>query len=363
MKPVLFEVQDLSVRAGNFMLSDISFSLEAGQYFIVLGPTGCGKTMLLETLAGLRNPIRGEIFLQGQAITSLPPEARQFGFAYQDSLLYPFLTVKENIFFGARAQKRHQEQEILHRADNLVEVMGIAALLDRYPSSLSGGEKQRVSLARALLTYPPLLLLDEPLASLDPQTHRSMQELLREIHRKEGLGIIHVTHDFNEALQLGTDLLVMNHGKVLQQGKPSDVFLQPSSLDIANFLLGENLLEGTIEWREGRAWFKQDGSDLAIGPLDVGKIPKKEAKKITLLIRAGDLMLSRQNENEHTGHNSWCSVIERIEFNSTHIEVVCAGQGRYRVILSRSEWKRLDLQIGSPVRISVHTDDIHIIQN
>ena len=169
MKSALLEVSGLNVRCGKFRLQDITFSLHKNDYLIIVGPSGAGKTMLLETLVGLRKSDAGQIVLKNEEISIRPPEKRGFGFAYQDSLLYPFLNVRENILFGARAQKRHKEKATLKRLNRLVDYMGIAHLINRFPVSLSGGEKQR-SLARAILINPPVLLLDEPLSALDPQT-------------------------------------------------------------------------------------------------------------------------------------------------------------------------------------------------
>lgn len=307
MKPLLFEISNLTVQAGGFRLHDISFSVDRGQYLIVLGPTGSGKTLLLETLAGLRKPAAGKIFLNNRDITSWPPEARSCGFAYQDSLLYPFLNVRENILFGARARKRHKEQSILRRLDRIAEAMGIAHLLNRFPGHLSGGEKQRVSLARAILCSPPVLLLDEPLSSLDPQTRRSMQELLQEVHQAEELGIIHVTHDFNEALQLGTRVLVMNNGKILQQGEPLEVFNKPDSPFVADFLLRENAL-----------------------------IDKP---------------------------NTWLASVEQVIVHGAHVELACRGSGCWQAVLSMAEWQKLAGTKGSPVKLSVDPANLHIISN
>lgn len=205
-------ISDLSVQAGNFQLSNINFSLQENDYLVVMGPTGCGKTLLLETIAGLASPKAGSIFLNGEDITNKKIEHRQFGFAYQDSLLYPFLTVRENILFSARGEKK--EPKIIERMYKLTEMMNIHSLLDRYPARLSGGEKQRVSLARALLMKPQLLLLDEPVSALDPKTKLDMYDLLKKIYTEEQVTIIHVTHDFTEALALATKVMLLNKGEI-----------------------------------------------------------------------------------------------------------------------------------------------------
>lgn len=221
MNTPLLELQGISYAAGVFRLQEISFRLAAGGYLIVAGPTGSGKTVLLEVIAGLRSPAQGRVLYQGKDITALPPEKRRLGFAYQDSLLYPFLNVRENILFSARVKGVADRTEVRQYLTELSETMGIHHLWKRFPVFLSGGEKQRVSLARALLLRPPLLLLDEPLSSLDPQTKSHLQELLHLIHQREGITVVHVTHDENEARQLGTGMIVLKDGKVSRTGMPA----------------------------------------------------------------------------------------------------------------------------------------------
>ncbi|MGI6678412.1 MAG: ABC transporter ATP-binding protein [Dehalobacterium sp.] len=372
MNRPFFQVADLNVRAGSFELKDINFSLNQNEYLIILGPTGCGKTMLLETLVGLRKPVSGQIFLDDHNITSWPPEARGLGFAYQDSLLFPFLNVKENILFGAKARKRHKEQSTLNRLARLTEVMGISHLLRRFPQSLSGGEKQRVSLARAILINPPVLLLDEPLSALDPQTRQSMQMLLHEIHQAEQLGIIHVTHDFMEALQLGTKVIVMNQGKILQQGDPAKVFHKPRSLFVAGFTRSKNIIKGRLDYINGVFWFRDPNNHCFFGPLPESKVTElniannessKGQKEICLLIQPGQLELRPRENFISDKQNTWTAYVEKIIFYSSHVEVICEGKGNWYVALSHNEWDRWDLKVGSMVNLSLDVDHIHLFQN
>ncbi|TCO71832.1 ABC transporter ATP-binding protein [Marinisporobacter balticus] len=363
MKKTFFQVEGLRVEAGGFQLQDISFSLHKKEYTMILGPTGCGKTMLLETLAGLRKPIMGQIFLNNTNITTWSPEARCFGFAYQDSLLYPFLNVEENILFGASAQKRHKEVEIRKRLNRITEAMGISHLLQRVPRLLSGGEKQRVSLARAILCSPPVLLLDEPLSALDPQTRHAMQALLHELHHSEGLGIIHVTHDFNEALQLGTQLIVMNQGKIVQQGEPLNVFHQPRSLFVAEFLRSENIIKGKIENINGILWFSDRENEWVLGPLYEKLRTDANQKEVYLMIHAGQIEVSLREDTPLHNLNTWNACVQKVMIHSTHVEMICKGSRYWHVALSCNEWQRLDLKVGSRVNLSVNMKHIHIIED
>lgn len=205
-------VQNLNYSAGAFSLSNISFELSAKSYTCVVGETGSGKTVLLELLAGIRRAETGSISFLGKDITSSPPEKRKIGFAYQDSLLFPFLTVEENILLGAKIRGMEKDKEVLRRYARLLHRMGIEHLSSRKPWFLSGGERQRVSLARALLLQPKLLLLDEPLSALDASCRKDMRQLLKDVHTQEECCIIHVTHDIAEVETLSTDCFIMKKG-------------------------------------------------------------------------------------------------------------------------------------------------------
>jgi ABC-type sugar transport system ATPase subunit len=214
-----FEIRALSCTAGSFALRDINLRVPLGTYLTLVGPSGSGKTMLLEAVAGLRTLTAGSLRFGERDLTALPPEARGLGFAYQDSLLYPFLTVRQNILFGAAGRGRAKQEPVRRRLTELAEVMGLTHLLERYPRFLSGGEKQRVSLARALLLQPALLLLDEPLSALDWRTKSVLRQLLAELQRRERMTVFHVTHDLEEAAALGMMMAVMENGRIGECGR------------------------------------------------------------------------------------------------------------------------------------------------
>ena len=355
MNEELLRVNGLDVRAGAFRLCDISFSLAAGEYLTVVGPTGCGKTVLLESLAGLRRASGGTVVFGGREIGRLPPERRHIGYSCQDSLLYPFASVEENIRFGARARGRADDPALHRRMAELVERMGISDLLGRRPRFLSGGERQRVSLARAILTGPRLLLLDEPLSALDPRTRQEIRELLHDLHLSENMGFIHVTHDFAEALALGDSMAVMRAGRIEQMGPAMEVFLRPSSLFAAEFLGGENIIPGTVCRSHGKAWFAVPEGPL-LGPLPNG-LPGGSA---VCLIRAGHLRLVPAVDSPGPV-NSWPAVVGGIVVGGTHVDVTCRGGGRWQASVSLSDWGGLRLLAGDPVTLSVRAEYIHVI--
>jgi molybdate transport system ATP-binding protein len=214
MSNAFLRLERLTCRTDRFCFGELDLQVAAGEYLMVTGTTGAGKTTLLELVAGLRQPTGGRIVCNGIDITVWPPEKRVLGFAYQDSLLFPFLTVRENILFGAKIQGRAKEAALQRRAVDLAGLMGIGHLLDCDPGRLSGGEKQRVSLTRALLLRPPLLLLDEPFAALDGETKCNLRELLRQLHRMEQMTVLHVSHDPEDRKRLGSRTVRLERGKL-----------------------------------------------------------------------------------------------------------------------------------------------------
>ncbi|MGB6554173.1 MAG: ATP-binding cassette domain-containing protein [Candidatus Binataceae bacterium] len=226
-------VDDIAVNAGAFRLGPLTLEAGDGEYLIILGPTGAGKTVTLETIAGLRRPTAGRILMDSREVTASAPESRQIGFLYQDSLLFPHLSVRANLAYGAHRIARAERAAAITRLARMLE---IEPLLDRMPRGLSGGERQRVAIARALATNPVLLLLDEPMAALDPNSRYALRERLRATHRELGTTTIHVPHKLSEAVTLGDRVAILIDGVVMQSGAPREVFAKPASAMIARFL-------------------------------------------------------------------------------------------------------------------------------
>jgi len=203
----------ISWAAPGFELREVSFTVPSRGYGVLMGRTGTGKTSLLEILCGLREPASGQVWLDDRDVTGLPPGARGLGYVPQDGALFPTMTVREQIGFGLRMQRR-AEEEIAPRVKELAENVGVSHLMERKPQGLSGGEKQRVALARALVMRPSVLLLDEPLASLDEDTQSGLIELLKRTQKDYGITVLHVTHSRREAGLLGTVQLKLVDGRV-----------------------------------------------------------------------------------------------------------------------------------------------------
>ncbi len=249
------EVKNLYLKKGGFELKNITFSIEKGDFLSIIGRTGSGKTVLLETVAGIHKP-KGEIVLEGRDITETPIEKRGIGLVYQDFMLFEHMSVKENLLFP-----KNRDMSLYNR---LIEQFGLGKLLSRKPKSLSGGEKQKVAIARAILSKPKLLLLDEPLSSIDFSFRYMFLEFIKNIHREFNLTTIYVTHNLKEALNLSNRCGVLINGELLQFGKTEDVFKKPKNSAVARFLGYKNILSGKLVGLEDRL-FSISPYDICIG--------------------------------------------------------------------------------------------------
>jgi molybdate/tungstate transport system ATP-binding protein len=245
-------VEGLSRRWPGFALADINLEVAEGEYFVLLGPTGSGKTLFLDTLMGFYRPDEGRLSYRGRDVTNVPPESRGIGYVPQSDTLFPHLSVRGNVEFGLK-MRRVPEIERAAKVEEVSEELGIGHLLDRTPRYLSGGESQKTQLARALVTEPGLLLLDEPLSSIDAHAQGELMILLRRINRARGVSVIHVTHSHLEARTLAGEMGVMMGGQLVQSGKVDEVYGSPATPEAARFLGFENLfrlseLGGEADW-------------------------------------------------------------------------------------------------------------------
>jgi len=223
---------------GHKAVDNVSLSLERGGFYSFLGPSGCGKTTTLRLIGGFEQPNAGEVLLNGSVVNGLKPYERDVSTVFQNYALFPHLTALKNVEFGLR-ERRAPDRE--SRALHALELVQLAGKCNSHPAQLSGGEKQRVALARSIVLEPQLLLLDEPLAALDPQLRKQMRAELKSMQRKTGITFLFVTHDQEEALSLSDKLAVMNRGRIEQFGTPEDIYLRPATAFVAGFL-------GIVNW-------------------------------------------------------------------------------------------------------------------
>ncbi|HXZ95033.1 MAG TPA: ABC transporter ATP-binding protein [Dehalococcoidia bacterium] len=347
----MIAIKNLKVNLGDFLLQNINLDIKPGEYFIILGPTGAGKTVLLESIAGLYPVLEGEIWIGDKEITDLRPEKREIGIVYQDQALFPHLSVEKNIAFGLKMRKC-PKKEAEAKINAIVEVVGISHLLKRSPATLSGGEKQKVALARALVTEPKVLLLDEPLSALDPETRERLQGELREIHSRIGLIVIHVTHDFEEAIALGHRVAVLNDGCIAQVGTPEEFLRRPSSEFVARFALTRNILSGRVMGVE-------DGCAV----IDIGGTKLRattEAKgEVRLALRPEDILISKE-PIQSTARNCFLGIISDIVDKGSVMYITVTLPPDFVCIITRQAFDELELRKGVEVWITFKASAIHV---
>jgi len=279
----MIEIRDLKVSVGNFRIQVDKLRIERGDYLIIVGPTGAGKTILLETIAGFHRVKRGKIILNGRDITYLSPQERGVSMVYQDYMLFPHMTVEENIGYPLKIRK----MEWRRRVKELAEDLGIKHLLRRYPKTLSGGEKQRVALARAVIIEPELLLLDEPFSALDPNMRDSARKIVKDFIENLGISTIHVTHDFSDAWIMGNKMGVMRNGKIVRFGLIDEVFSSPQDDFVARFLGATNILRGIATSRKD-GLLEVDVKNVKIYTTDNADV----GEEVLLSIRPENIVLS-----------------------------------------------------------------------
>ncbi len=257
-------IQNVDKFFGKFQAIDnISMEIGHGEFFSLLGSSGCGKTTLLRMLAGFENPTNGEIFIDGQPMSSVPPHRRPVNMVFQSYAIFPHLNVRDNIAYGLRKQKLPKAKRY-EMVDEMLDLIALPEYGDRKAHELSGGQRQRIALARALILRPKVLLLDEPLGALDKQLREQMQLELRSLQRQVGITFVFVTHDQEEALTLSDRIAVMARGHVLQLDTPSGLYERPISREVASFIGTMNFFDGVV--KEAR------GADVVVDTAGLGAV-------------------------------------------------------------------------------------------
>ena len=342
----MLTIESLSKNLGEFALTDVSLSVADGEYFIVLGPTGAGKTILLETIAGIYTPDAGRIFLNDRDITDVPAKDRNIGMVYQDYMLFPHLTVEENIGFGLKS-RRADPALIRRKVQESAELLNISHLLHRYPGTLSGGEQQRAAIARALVMEPDALLLDEPLSALDVKTRENLRAELARIHKATGTTIIHITHNFEEVFDLADRVAIMRGGDVVQVGTPEEIFRRPNSDFVAGFVGIENLFSGTGS---------PDGT-VTVGDVCI-RVEESVIGAVSVAIRPEEILLSKAPLPEN-GKNVFCGQIESARPNGGLVRVSVDAGIPFWVTLTRQGFEEAAVVPGDTVYLAFGPSAAH----
>jgi molybdate transport system ATP-binding protein len=350
----VLKIEGLRIELPEFSLRDIRLDIAEQDYFILVGPTGAGKTLLLETIAGLYPVKSGRILLANRDITSLEPEKRGVGIVYQDCALFPHLTVMENIAYGLRIKKT-DKHNILSALKNISDTVGVKHLLDRKPATLSGGEKKKIALARALIVKPQLLLLDEPLSALDPENRELMREELKSLQDLLGITIIHVTHDFEEAISLGKHIAVLGNGEIKQVGTPEQIFREPNSEFVARFTLTQNIYTGVVENTDGYIKFTMRDKEFV-----VAKTTGEGHCFAT--IRPEEIIISKEPSQNGT-INCFAGQVTRIADRGALISISVDIAPEITCIVTRRTFNETGLSTGQQVYVSFKPEAVHIISD
>jgi spermidine/putrescine ABC transporter ATP-binding subunit len=339
---------------GVVAVEDVDLEIAAGEFVTLLGPSGSGKTTTLKMVAGFEYPDGGEIVLGGRPITTVEAHARDIGMVFQNYALFPHMTVAQNVAFPLQMRRRPKE-EIARLVGEALALVKLSDFGKRYPKQLSGGQQQRVALARAIVFSPPLLLMDEPLGALDRQLRKSVQQELKRITRSLGITVIFVTHDQEEALYLSDRIAVMNDGRIVQVGAPEELYGNPNSRFVAEFLGESNFLTGTVETLEE----KLAGVRLPTGDLIAG-IPATALSAgagADVMIRPASLAVAAAGLAPTPGVNAIDGVVRMVNFigNAREYEIAAADAELTAHVQIKSG--REIYEPGQPVRLTAAPRD------
>lgn len=346
----MIHLKNVYKKIGSFSIENVNLSIDDNEYFVILGPTGAGKTIILEIISGMYKPDQGEIWINGRNVSSESPERRNIGFVYQDYMLFPHLDVLENIAFALEIKKispRIIEQKI----EQITVMLKIEELLKRNPATLSGGEQQRVALARALVTEPEVLLLDEPLSALDPRSKELFQQELKAIHQQVKTTTIHITHDFNEAFILADRIGIMRDGELVEMGTPQEVFQRPNTEFVAEFVGMENIYNGEIV-NDGKS------SYVRIGSICISVVSGLQGS-VQVAIRPEDIIITRE-KFPSSARNMLNARIIKIMSHGSFMKVMLDAGISLAVLVTKQAIEEMNLEVGQNVLAVFKASAVHI---
>jgi len=340
----------VSKKFGDFAISDICLSINDGEYLIILGTSGSGKTMLLEMIAGIQYPDSGKIIMNGEDITNLPPARRNIRMVYQDYLLFPHRTVEDNISFEFSSRK-NAEKSAASRLNELANLLDISYLLQRYPKTLSGGEKQRVAIARALMVKPDILLLDEPLSSLDSRTKVRLRSELQKINTTTRTTVVHVTHSFDELFLSSHRIAIINNGQLIQIGEPDTILRNPKTKFVSTFPEMSNLFKGA-------ASYEDDESFITINGIRIISSTRRKGS-VYFSIRPEDIIVSTKPVKS-SARNSFEGIIKSTDIKEPIIRITADIGIPIIASITKRSFNDLKLAVGEKVYLTFKATAVNV---
>lgn len=351
----MIRTDQLSFSIGDFQLRRFSIEVGDGQYFVLLGPPGSGKTIFLECLCGLKRIEAGRVYIDERDVTDLEPRVRSIGYVPQDYALFPHLSVERNIAFGLRAHN-HNRRAISHKITQTAEMLGIRELLTRGISGLSGGEKQRVALARALVLQPKVLLLDEPVCALDEATRQDVCAQLHRIQRHLGLATIHISHNLEEAFSVAETAGILHKGILEQVGSMGQLLRRPQNEFVARFMRCNNLFEGRVV----RPGPQPENTTIQCGRTKL-VVQGQHQGQIKFIVRPENVLLSKPGQTAHKKNNELIVKLIRSRDCGSYVRVELKGPFDLIAHLSHAAFAELKAEHQSDLLAVLHTENIHVL--
>jgi len=347
---VKFDKVDKSYDGKVLVVKDLNLDIAEGEFVTMLGPSGSGKTTCLMMLAGFETPTNGEIYLDSNPISNIPPHKRGIGMVFQNYALFPHMTVYENLAFPLRVRKVSKD-DADKKIDKALSMVSLTGFENRMPAQLSGGQQQRVAVARALVFDPSVVLMDEPLGALDKNLRESMQYEIKHIHESIGVTVVYVTHDQGEALTMSNRIAVFNDGKVQQLSSPDKLYEEPVNSFVAEFIGENNTFQGEVtDISNGKCKVKLAKGEIIANPINV----KSKGEKTTVSIRPERALINSKEkmDNNHKGK------IEEVIYHGDHTRVRLNVLGNSEFILKiPNSSKNLDIKLGNEIDISWNSHD------
>ena len=347
---VKFDKVDKSYDGKLLVVKDLNLDIAEGEFITMLGPSGSGKTTCLMMLAGFETPTNGEIYLDGNPISNIPPHKRGIGMVFQNYALFPHMTVYENLAFPLKVRKMLKD-EIDKKVDKALSMVSLTGFENRMPGQLSGGQQQRVAVARALVFDPAVVLMDEPLGALDKNLRESMQYEIKHIHESIGVTVVYVTHDQSEALTMSNRIAVFNDGKVQQLSSPDKLYEEPVNSFVAEFIGENNRFDGEIlDISNGVCKVKIGAGEILANPISV----KSKGEKTTVSIRPERALINPKDkmDNSHKGK------IEEVIYHGDHTRVRINLLNNSEFILKvPNSSQNLDIKLGNEIDIGWNSVD------